>query len=152
MGLLSRSNLEYIENIPYKTIDVGRKKNFLCRLKYMCFLLYKMSFFLRNWVKLCFSLMKLFDWNETFVLSYYNSCYSIDCEMTADDGQKRWRMTQCHIPEELIDPSYRCEIIKTWKSIKCSCLITVVGGMYRSFIISLRNLNLNIWIDFLEVL
>ena len=88
MGLLSRSNLEYIENIPYKTIDVGRKKIFVS-LKVHVFLVVQDVFFLRNWVKLCFSLMKLFDWNETFVLSYYNSCYSIDCEMTADDGQKR---------------------------------------------------------------
>jgi hypothetical protein len=43
----------------------GKKKIFLCCLKYMRFLLlYKMPF-LRNWIKLYFNLMKLFDWNET---------------------------------------------------------------------------------------
>jgi hypothetical protein len=46
MDLLFRSNIEYIENIPYKAIDVGRKKNFLCRWKYVRFLLlYKMPFY-----------------------------------------------------------------------------------------------------------
>lgn len=130
----------------------SEKKNFLCPLKYMLFfLLYKMPF-LRNWVKLYFNLMELFDWNDTFVLSYYISYYSIDCEMTADDSQNRWRMKQCHIPEELIRHSYRCEILKTCKSMKCSCLITAVGGTYGSFMISLRNLNRNIWINFLQVL
>lgn len=148
----SRSNIEYIENIPYKAIDLGRKKNSLCPLKYMLFfLLYKMPF-LRNWIKLCFNLMELFDWNETFVLSYYTSYYSTDCEMTGDDRQNRWRKTQCHIPEELILHSYCCEILTTWKSMKCSGLIKAVGDTYRSFMISLRNLIRNIWINFLHVL
>ena len=31
--------------------------------------------------------MKLFDWDETFVLSYYISYYSTDCEMTTDDSK-----------------------------------------------------------------
>jgi len=43
--------------------------------------------FLRNWIKLYFNLMKLFDWDETFVLSYYISYYSTDCEMTTDDSK-----------------------------------------------------------------
>jgi len=37
--------------------------------------------------------MKLFDWNEKFVLSYYISYYSIECEMAADNSC--WR----YVPE-----------------------------------------------------
>jgi hypothetical protein len=60
MDLVSRSNTGYIENMSYKAAGWGGGGR-LCRLKYMRFLLlFKMSF-LRNWLKLYFNLMKLFD-------------------------------------------------------------------------------------------
>jgi len=53
MGLLSRSNLEYIENIPYKTIDVGRKKIFVS-LKVHVFLVVQDVFFFKKLGKTLF--------------------------------------------------------------------------------------------------
>jgi len=43
MEFSSRSNIEYIENIPYKTKDVGRKKYFVS-LKVHAFLVVQDAF------------------------------------------------------------------------------------------------------------
>ena len=58
-------------------------------LKVRAFLVVVQDAFLRDWIKLYFKLIQIFDWNETFVFSYYISYYSIDCEMTADDSPNR---------------------------------------------------------------
>jgi hypothetical protein len=48
MDLLSPSNIEYTENIPYKAIDVGRKKKLFVSLKVYAFLVVQDAFFTKQ--------------------------------------------------------------------------------------------------------